>query len=120
METKRKIMFGLACVLVLFVISQNCAQAVEYGSDLLGGGGDFEIQGQTKNGLWTAWSGNGTELAAISSTYSHAGTYSWKLGPSSASGKNIRAVTNVSTAGNRQHKIVTYVRYGGSSPSQVR
>jgi hypothetical protein len=120
METKKRKLFGLFCVLALCVLTSKFAQAVEYGADLLSGGGDFEIQGQTNNGIWTVWSGNGSELAGISSTYSHAGIYSWKLGPSSASGKNIRAVANVSTAGNRQHKIVTYVKYAGSSPSYSR
>jgi hypothetical protein len=90
-------------------------------TDLLNGDGGFEFAGGA--GPWTPWSGNGSEPAGVVAfTWTpDPGLYSYKLGGTSATAKNIRAQMTVNgMVTNRNYQVEAYARSTGSSPSWAR
>lgn len=110
------------CIVMLFgcLLFVSGAQATLYSTtDVLDGNGSFEFAGGM--GPWTKWTGS-SEPQGIDSTYKNTGLYSYKLGASTASGKNIRVEMTVEKLiAKRSYQINTFARFAsGSSPSWAR
>jgi hypothetical protein len=101
----------------MFISFANAA-LYDGSTDLLNGAGGFEFGGGA--GPWTLFA-DGGETIGISTTMIHSGTYALKTGPAVSSSRNWRAtVKEIATVANREHKVVTYSGYKGSSPSWAR